>query len=260
MNRLRKALPLVLLIASGVVLYVSGTLDRFDPQLLVTQHARTSAMVATHPWLSRLAYAGLLTLIVATGIPGSVLVTIAGGLLFGIWQGTAISSVATVLGSLLLFLASRFALGTGSVRSAPALVEHLRHGYAAHPANYTLFLRLVPGLPWGGVTVALAWLRCKLRLFLVATSIGSVAMLTIESAIGAGIGKRLDRVGADLTIRALVLDPRVLVPLAALALLALLPLWLHRRHHAPPTPGDQQAATRAKADDSCTGDATDKPA
>lgn len=231
MSRLRAAAPLLLLIIAGIVLYASGTLDRFDPALLVSEHAHTASTVAAHPWLSRLAYAGLLTLIVATGIPGSVLITIAGGLLFGIWQATLISTVATVLGSLLLFLASRFALGNGR-RQAPALVEKLRHGFAAHPTNYTLFLRLVPGLPWGGVTVALAWLRCSMRLFLLATSIGSIAMLAIESAIGAGIGRRLAHSDETLTIGALLFDPRVLVPLGFLALIALLPLWLHRRRRA----------------------------
>lgn len=237
MNQLRAAVPLLLLIITGIILYASGALDRFDPALLVTEHAHTARAVAAHPWLSRLAYAGLLTLIVATGIPGSVVITIAGGLLFGIWQGTLISTVATVLGSLLLFLASRFALGKGQ-RKAPALAEKLRHGYAAHPTNYTLFLRLVPGLPWGGVTVALAWLRCSMRLFLLATTIGSIAMLAIESSIGAGIGRRLARSDETLTVAALLFDPRVLVPLGLLALMALLPLWLHRRRRASESRGD----------------------
>lgn len=237
MNRLRAIAPLLLLIVTGILLYASGALDRFDPALLVTEHTRTANAVAAHPWLSRVAYAGLLTLIVATGIPGSVVITIAGGLLFGIWQGTLISTVATVLGSLLLFLASRFALGRGE-RKAPALVEKLRHGFAAHPTNYTLFLRLVPGLPWGGVTVALAWLRCTMRLFLVATSVGGLAMLAIESSIGAGIGRRLAHSDETLTVSALLFDPRVLVPLGFLALMALLPLWLHRRRRAQRTRQD----------------------
>ncbi len=233
MKRLRALLPLLLLITTGVVLLAGGMGDYLDPRRLVSEHAALLEAVGSRPWLSRAAYVGLLTLVTATGLPASILVIIAGGLIFGEIEGTALSSVGLLLGSLLLFLASRYAFGSGQ-RPAPVLAERLRHGYARHPLNYTLFLRFVPVFPFGGVSVALAWLRCPLWLFVTATWLGGTLMLIFETAIGADLGRNL-AAGRDFGWR-LLLDPELLLPLGALALLALLPILIRRRARPPDRP------------------------
>jgi uncharacterized membrane protein YdjX (TVP38/TMEM64 family) len=106
------------------------------------------------------------------------------------------------------------------------MAERVRRGYLQHPVGYTLFLRLVPVLPFGGVTVALAWLRCPSWLFALATFVGGCVMAVFETAIGAGLAQSLaqDRaIGPDL-----LLQPRVLLPIIALALLALVPVAIQR--------------------------------
>ena len=168
MSRLRAALPLILLVLAGVALYASGTLSQLSPEYLVAHQAHMRAEIAANPWLARLGYIGLLTLGMATGIPGTIVIILAGGFAFGVVEGTIYSSIALTLGSLILFLASRYAFGAGR-RHPPKLVERLRHGFAHHPVSYTMFLRFVPVLPFGAVTVCLAWLRCRLWLFLGAT-------------------------------------------------------------------------------------------
>ena len=164
MSRLRAALPLLLLVIAGVVLFASGALDRLNPEQLVAHQAEMHAQIASNPWLARLAYIGLLTLAMATGIPGTVIIIFAGGFAFGVVEGTVWSSIGLTLGSLILFLASRYAFGAGS-RHPPALVAKLHHGFERHPVSYTLFLRFVPVAPFGLITVCLAWLRCPLWLF-----------------------------------------------------------------------------------------------
>lgn len=223
MKRLRALLPLLLLAATGIVLVASGALKHFDPRHLAVEHAQLRHLVATSPWMARLSYLGLVVLVVASGVPGIMLVTIAGGLVFGLVEGTLLSTTGLVLGSLLLFLAARYALGSGT-RPAPLLAERIRAGFLRHPASYTLFLRLVPVFPFGGVTLALAWLRCPLWLFMSATAAGSLIMETFESAVGAGLGDAIARgepIGAHL-----VMDPHVFLPLFALGLLALVPVLL----------------------------------
>lgn len=238
MKRLRAALPLLLLLAAGVVLYLSGTLDRFSPQHLVAHQHQLRAHIAAHPWLSRLAYIGLLTLGMATGIPGTILIILAGGFAFGVVDGTLCSSVALTLGSLILYLASRYAFGAGT-REPPPLAAKLHHGFERHPVSYTLFLRFIPVMPFGAVTVGLAWLRCPLWLFLGASWLGGTVSLVFESSIGAGLGREISQ-GQRLDI-GLILDPNILGSLGALALLSLVPLVLERikaRLHSstrPPT-------------------------
>ncbi|HEX7338788.1 MAG TPA: VTT domain-containing protein [Rhodanobacteraceae bacterium] len=232
MKRLRAALPLVILIAIGIALFASGGLDNLSPTALADKHHELQRIIAHYPWIAAIAYVGFLAIVVATGIPVSSVVTVAAGLLFGVVPAIALSSVGVVLGSTLLLFVTRLALGEPT-RAAPALVERLRHGYAHHPLNYTLFLRFAPGLPWGAVTVALAWLRIPLKLFLIATTAGAVAMSIIESLIGAGIGEALDRGQRHFNLAAMLFNPYILLSLGGLAVLALLPLLFGRLHHPP---------------------------
>lgn len=225
MNRWRAALPLFLLVLAGIVLFASGSLDQLSPQQLLAHQAEWHAQIAAHPWLFRLGFIGLLTLAVATGIPGTIVVIIAGGFVFGVLDATITSSIGLTLGSLILYLASRYAFGAGS-RQPPAFVARLHHGFERHPVSYALFLRFVPVVPFGAVTVALAWLRCPLWLFLGATWLGGTVSLIFETSIGAGLGDAMSR--NDSLGIGLFMHREVLLPLAALALLALLPLLIER--------------------------------
>lgn len=233
MKRLRALLPLLLLLTTGVLLMAGGMGHALAPRHLAAEHATLIAAVDAHPWLSRLAFVGLLTLVTATGIPVSFLVIVGGGLVFGELQGVLLSSVGLLLGSLLLFLASSYAFSAGT-RPAPALANRLRHGYARHPVNYTLFLRFVPLFPFGGVSVALAWLRCPLWLFVLATYLGGTLMMIFETEVGADLGRHLRQGGSFGWT--MLMDPQMLVALGALAVLALLPVLYRRRHRTPPGP------------------------
>ncbi|MEP7186965.1 MAG: VTT domain-containing protein [Rhodanobacter sp.] len=225
MSRWRAALPLALLLLAGVVLFASGSLDQLSPQQLVVHRADWHAQIVQHPWLYRLAFIGLLTLAVSTGIPGSIVVILAGGFAFGVLEATLSSSVGLTLGSLILFLASRYAFGPGR-RQPPDFVARLRHGFERHPVSYTLFLRFVPVVPFGAVTVALAWLRCPLWLFLGTTWLGGTVTLIFEASIGAGLGSVMSH--TDSFGIGLFMHRQVLLPLGALALLSLLPLLVER--------------------------------
>ena len=225
MKRLRAALPLLLLILAGIVLFASGAFARLHPEHLVAHQRELHTQIIEHPWLSRLVYVGVLTLATATGVPGTIVVILAGGFAFGVVDGTLTSSVGLTMGSLILYLASRYAFGSGS-KHPPAIVAKLHHGFERHPVSYTLFLRFVPVAPFGLITVCLAWLRCPLWLFIGATWLGGTVALIFETSIGAGLGHALrqsDRIGFGL-----FMHREVLLPLGAIALLALLPLLLER--------------------------------
>jgi uncharacterized membrane protein YdjX (TVP38/TMEM64 family) len=224
MRRFRSFLPLLVLIAIGIALLSTGVLNRFRPETLASEQANLQARIAAHPIQAGLIQVGATTLAIATGIPGVLVVILAGGMLFGFAWGTILSTTGATLGALILFLASRHAFGTHADTSAPALVEKLRGGYLAHPVSYTCFLRLVPFFPFGGVTVALAWLRCPLWLFLAATAGGGALMIGIETVLGAGLAKNI---GANREVNlSLFSDPVVVGPLVAIAVLALTPIFI----------------------------------
>ena len=226
MSRLRAALPLVLLVLAGVVMFFSGAFDQLHPERLVQHQDQLHAQVVESPWLSRIAFIGILTLAMSTGVPGTLLIILAGGFVFGTWEGTAYASIGLTLGTLILYLASRYAFGNGS-RHPPALIERIHHGFERHPVAYTLFLRFVPVAPFGLITVCLAWLRCPLWLFLGASWLGGTVSLIFETSIGAGLGEALARTHGHFD-SSVLLQPKILLSLGCIALLVLLPLLLER--------------------------------
>ncbi len=225
MKRFRSFLPLIVLIALGIVLLSSGVLNRLRPETLALEQANLHAQIALHPLLAALAHITAMTLMISTGIPGMIVLVFAGGMLFGTVVGTFLTMIGVTLGALILFLVSRHAFGDHSDANAPGLVTRLRGGYLAHPISYTFFLRLVP-FPFGGVTVALAWLRCPLWLFVTATVIGGTVMIGVETALGAALARNI---GEQQSINSSLLhDPAVLLPLAGLSLLALIPVLINK--------------------------------
>ncbi|MHB8447180.1 MAG: TVP38/TMEM64 family protein [Rudaea sp.] len=232
MRRFRSFLPLLVLILIGITLLSTGALNRLRPQTLASEQAQLQAQITAHPLRASGLQVGVTALAIATGVPGVLVVILAGGMLFGIAMGTILSSVGLTLGALILFLASRHAFGAQAGARAPVLVVKLRDGYLAHPVSYTCFLRLVPFFPFGGVTIALAWLRCPLWLFAAATAGGGSVITAIETALGAGLARNI---GANRAVNlSLFSDPVVIVPLLAMGLLALTPVaigkWRARRN------------------------------
>jgi len=223
MKKFRSFLPLLVLIAIGIELFFSGVLDRFSPDHLAAEQANLQGQIAAHPVLSALAHIGAVTLAIATGLPGMVVLIMAGGMLFGVVIGALLNIIGVTSGALILFFASRRAFGDHSHgEQAPGLVTRLRGGYHAQPISYTFFLRLVPFFPFGGVTVALAWLRCPLWLFITATALGGLAMTGIETWLGASLARNI---GTNKAISTdLLHDPQVLWPMICLGLLAAIPL------------------------------------
>jgi uncharacterized membrane protein YdjX (TVP38/TMEM64 family) len=234
LSRLRAALPLILLVLAGIALFSSGLMDRLHPEQLVQHQDQLRQEIATAPWLSRVTFIGLLTLAMSTGIPGTVIIIIAGGFAFGAVEGSIYSSIGLTLGTLILFLASRYAFGAGS-KHPPALVDKLHHGFERHPVAYTMFLRFVPVAPFGLITVALAWLRCPLWLFMGASWLGGTVSLIFETSIGAGLGAALAQSNGHFGPE-LLMQRGVWMPLSAIAVLALVPLLVERftsrRHKA----------------------------
>ena len=234
MSRLRAFIPLLVLIAIGVAVGASGILHNLAPARIMAEQAQWMAWISVHPVLAYIAFVVVLTLSVATAMPGPLFIIIAGGMLFGMGRAIGLSLVGEVLGSLILFYASRHAFGAGK-RPPPKFVERVREGYQANPTSYTLFLRFVPLFPFGGVTIALAWLRCPAWLFTFATALGGLIMLVFETAIGAGIRKSI-AAGKGITPE-LILQPHVWLPLVGLGLLSLVPVLLKRWRATPTTTG-----------------------
>lgn len=205
---------------------------------LVSERDALGVAVAAHPVASLMAYLGIYTGVVGLGLPGGALLTLAGGLLFGVMTGSAASLVGATAGSTIIFLVTRTAFGCGLARDAGALAARLSEGFRRDAFHYLLVLRLIPLFPFYLVNIVPALCNVRLRTFLLATMLGMIPGTLAFAVVGAGLD---DVVRQQATLvaacRALgrgdchpelgfasVLTPRLIVGLMALAVLTLLPV------------------------------------
>ena len=218
--------PLALLILFGLAwgfgLHRSLSLDA-----LAAHRAALGAEVAAHPLAAALIYVLAYTLLVALSLPGGVVMTLAGGLLFGIIWGGTLAVIGASIGAALLFLLARSAFAPLVAGRAEGFLAPLRAGLARDGFFYLLSLRLVPVFPFWLLNLAPALLGMRFAPYLAATFFGIIP----GTAVFAGIGAGLDQVFAsggtpDLGV---IFSPAVLLPLLGLAALSLFGVWWRRR-------------------------------
>lgn len=100
------------------------------------------------PWLVGGAYFAIYVLVTALSLPGALVMTLAGGALFGLLWGTLLISFASSFGASLAFLASRYLLRDWVQGRFGKRLTVLNDGIKRDGAFYLFTLRLVPIFPF----------------------------------------------------------------------------------------------------------------
>jgi uncharacterized membrane protein YdjX (TVP38/TMEM64 family) len=219
--RLIAPIVLIVLIAA---LWASGLTSLLSWTSIAEYRTTLKDWTASHrlaaPCLFVIAYIVSVTL----SLPQAALLTMIGGLLFGIAFGGALAVTGATIGAVLLFLIARSAFAEPMARRGGAALAKLREELKRNGFSYLLAIRLVPVVPFWLVNLAAPLCGMRLRHFALATLIGIMPTTFVLASIGAGISDVLAKgERPDLSI---IVSPPVLGPLLALAALSLAPvLW-----------------------------------
>lgn len=222
-KRLAPLLALAALIAAAFVFRLD---DYLTLDALRDNRAVLSAFVQSHGVAAALGFVLAYTSVVALSLPGATIMTLAGGFLFGVPLGAALTVVGATAGAALLFLIARSAFGDALRDRAGPFLARMADGFRKDAFNYLLFLRLVPAFPFWAVNLAPALLGMRLRPFVGATALGIVPGTTVYSAFGASLGQIFDA-GAEVRLKD-IFSPTLVAALIGLGVLSLLPVVLRR--------------------------------
>ncbi len=145
-------------------------------------------VAASGAW-SALVFMGIQVLQVVVFILPGELVQLAGGYVFGMWSGTALSVASILAGSLVNFAAGRF-LGRPFVESlfSAAKVERIEAATAGGRAAAAFFLLFaIPGIPKDALTYVAGASRLGFGSFLVISTIGRLPGIVGSSYIGSAV-------------------------------------------------------------------------
>ncbi len=227
-----RLVPLLVLLIGLAAFFAFGLQDQLTCAALRDNRAAIGGWVNAHLALAIIAFMAGYAAIVALSVPGAIVMTVAGGFLFGTVAATAMVVAAATTGATALFLAARTMFRDLLEPRAGPWLARLQRGFAANELNYLLVLRLVPLFPFFVVNLVPAFLGVRLRNFVLATFLGIIPGTLVFAGIGDGLGSIVDAGEACSPRR--VLRPEILLPLLGLALLALAPVAYKRFRRGRP--------------------------
>lgn len=239
---LRRFLPLGLVVVLALAVFASGAHKYLTLESLVIHRDRLGMLVTSHPVLALASFGGIYVVVTALGLPGGLILTAIGGLLFGTLIGGLAAIVSATIGATAIFLIARTAAGAHLAERAGALAARLSANFRENAFNYLLFLRLVPAFPFFLVNLVPALCNVSLRKYVLATAIGIIPGTFAFASVGSGLDSVIMAQGAS--YRACVaggganchvdfnlastLTPQLIIALVALALLSLVPVVARR--------------------------------
>jgi uncharacterized membrane protein YdjX (TVP38/TMEM64 family) len=238
----RRLLPLgAVAVLAGLAYYFLGR-GELSFEALVRHRMAIDGFVTEHRVLAVLAYIGLYITAVALSVPGAVFLTVSGGFLFGMAIGVSAAVIGATIGSTLVFLVARTALGEPLLRRVGPRAKQLAKGFRDDAFSYLLFLRLVPAFPFFLVNLVPAFAGVRLSTFVAATALGIIPATFVFVFAGQGLDSVITvqknlyqaclaagRSDCRLTFDATdALTPQLIGALVALGLLALVPVVVKR--------------------------------
>jgi uncharacterized membrane protein YdjX (TVP38/TMEM64 family) len=161
-------------------------------------------------------FIGAYAMVAGLSLPGAVILTLAGGFLFGAGWATVFVNVGATTGATVAFLTARYLLRDTVEQKFGKWLVPFQEGFAKNAFSYLLTLRLIPLFPFFVVNLVSGVTRVSIRTYVAATSLGIIPGSFVYAYAGRQLG----------TINSLkeIASPNVIAAFVLLGLLALVPV------------------------------------
>jgi len=239
---LRRWLPLALLALAALAVVATGAHRLLSIEAIVANKTWLENWTDSHRFAALATYMAVYVAIISLSIPGSLFMTLAGGMLFPLWICAPAVVVSATLGAVLVFLIARSSIGEALKATGGETLARVREGVRRDAASYMLFMRLAPVFPFALVNLVSAAAGVPLRTFVWTTFVGimpasfafSYAAVSLDGVLDERLAafdacKAAGRADCAVSVDAAALvSPHVLLAFMALGLLALAPVAARR--------------------------------
>ncbi|MDJ0622951.1 MAG: TVP38/TMEM64 family protein [Desulfocapsaceae bacterium] len=185
-----KKLAIVILALVAVVIFVAFDLDRYlSLSYIKESQAHLQSLYAENPFLTLSAYVAIYIIVTALSLPGAVVLTLAGGALFGLVAGTIAVSIASTTGATLACFVSRFILQNWVQEKFSDKLEPINRGVEKEGAFYLFSVRLIPVFPFFVINLVMGLTRMPLRTFFWVSQLGMLPGTLVFVNAGKELGQ-----------------------------------------------------------------------
>jgi len=191
---------LLIVIAVSMALFFSFDLDdHFSLANLKNELDNLKAYYGQHRILTMAIYMAIYVFVTALSLPGAVIMTLAGGALFGLVYGTLLVSFASSLGATLAFLVSRYLFKDWVQQKFSSKLFTINKGIEKEGGFYLFTLRLVPVFPFFIINLAMGVTTLRPSVFYAVSQLGMLPGTIVFMNAGTQLAK-IDSVGGILSM------------------------------------------------------------
>lgn len=173
-----------------------------------------------HPLLAALVFFGCYVLVATLSLPGATLLTLLGGALFGLVQGTLLVAFGATCGATYAMLLSRYLLRDWVQKRFARMMTTVNKGMEKDGTGYLFALRLTPVFPFFLVNLLMGLTPVSVGRYFAVSFVGMLPAIVVYL----NAGKELSR----LRSLADILSPGMIVTFALIGFLPLLSRWIIR--------------------------------
>jgi len=157
---------------------------------LKESQVRFADLYNANPWQVIGVYMFIYVLVTALSLPGAVILTLAGGALFGLTTGLIVVSFSSSIGATLACFVSRFVLRDWVQKKFGDKLATINEGVAKEGAFYLFTLRLIPVFPFFVINLVMGLTKMSLFTFYWVSQLGMLA----GTAVFVNAGKELAKI------------------------------------------------------------------
>lgn len=223
----KKQALIVVAVAALIGVFFLADLDRFlTLEYLQASRERIGVWIEAKPVVSSILYFVGYVLVTGLSLPGAVILTLAGGALFGTLWGLLLASFASSVGATIAFLISRTLLKDWVRARFGAYLSTIDRGFEREGNFYLFSIRMVPVFPYFVVNALMGLTHIGVGTFYWVSQLGMLSATFVFVYAGSQLAQ-IHELGD-------VLSPELILALSLLGLFPLLAkravkVWARRR-------------------------------
>ncbi|OZG74958.1 dihydrolipoyl dehydrogenase [Hahella sp. CCB-MM4] len=185
----KKAGLFVLVIALIGCFFIFDLGQYLSLEYFETQRGQIIAYTAANPMKAAALYFMIYVLVTGLSLPGAAVMTLIGGAIFGVFEGTILVSFASTLGATTAFLVSRLLLRDWVQNKFGESLRAVNQGIQREGSFYLFGMRLVPLFPFFVINLVMGLTPLKTRTFFWVSQLGMLPGTFVYVNAGTQLGQ-----------------------------------------------------------------------